>query len=121
MREEIPDGDVIAIRTAPGRHVLAHRIVQGDLPTFDELHHHRGGREYLGQRREVEDGVVGGRRRPRLVRERTEGLSVEHTVRPPHLDDGGRADARTNRVVEHLPDRRWRHSPEKALRPMEER
>ena len=62
MREEVADGDVGAIRAFPCGDAIADSIVDAEHPSLHLLHDERRGREHLGQRRKVEDRVLGRRR-----------------------------------------------------------
>src|ERR1700682_2630630 len=56
MREQIANRDV-ALAALELRNVVGDLVVQAELALLEELHQRRRGSDYLGQRREVEDGV----------------------------------------------------------------
>src|SRR5439155_2431273 len=65
MRHQLAHRDLaFAVRAELGP-VIRDRLFEPDFPLLDQLHHRRGGGDYLGQRCEVEDGVHPHRQRPR--------------------------------------------------------
>ena len=89
VRQQITNGDRVAIAAAPRGEVPANRVVEAHGAALDLLHHERRRREHLRQRGEIEDRVL---RRPQsvaIVGERAEGLAPEQPRPVADLDHGG--------------------------------
>src|SRR5207253_126789 len=57
MRHQLAHRDLtLAVRADLGP-VVGDRLLEADFPLLDQLHHRRGGGDYLGQRCEVEYGA----------------------------------------------------------------
>ena len=131
MREEIAHCDVSPVGAAPFGDMSGDGIVERQHAALDLLHHDRCGRDDLGKRREIEDGVVRGRSGVDVECGPAERLSPEDLARGSDLDDGARKGALSDGLVEHAPggdeaDRRSRipgprQDPSNAPRPMAER
>ena len=97
MREEIAQGDVSPVGAAPFGDMSGDGVVERQHAALDLLHHDRCGRDHLGKRREIEDGVVRGRSGVDVECEPAERLSPEDLASGSDLDDGARKGALSDR------------------------
>ena len=90
VRKQLTNRDPVLAIALEARHVIRDAVRQPQAPVLDQQHHRRSGRDDLGQRREVEDGVHRHRLDGRHNRAVAERPFVEDLASPSGQHDGAR-------------------------------
>ena len=100
MREQISDRDTLTISAAPLRQPVCHEVIEGECSGIDGAHRQRRRGNHLGQRRKIEDRLVGRGSGIGQVRQSAKRFAPEDLAPTADFDDGGGKGVRRDRGLE---------------------